>query len=285
MNEFINSHWTKLSVREIESSFNSVIQPFFSLTLSDAFGSSATPVQMSLRNVSPFVKIWYKWKTLPLPWRRQVLAGTFLPPRLAPSHSLSTLLCQILTYSKGVDLKGNTYWELRDGRAAELGRVRRTVKTPRSTHYGDVAVSPAWHQWLRHTRRDPPSVDEQRADVARQERLKLLAAQADARWAASRAVSDGPEMAQAVPPLRSAAGEKPVAGALAEDVRESMGGVEEPVSGEEKSAGESREEDREAVQTGKVAAAESPWKQPTTGNPGQNWQPQGWTPSVSKKGR
>ncbi|OIW33650.1 hypothetical protein CONLIGDRAFT_186783 [Coniochaeta ligniaria NRRL 30616] len=219
---------------------------------------------MSLKNVSPFAKIWYKWKTLPLPWRRQVLAG--------------------------VDLKGNTFWELRDKRAAELGRVRRMVKTPRSTHYGEVVVSPAWHQWLRHTRFEPPSVDEQRTELLRQERIKALAAQADARWAAQPSVIDGPEMGQAVPALRTPRRQDAtkVPGTLAEDVRESMHSAsrpdEEPGSSKKESWGVSQQADKEAVQTGKAPEAD-PWKQADTGAPGQNWQPKGWNPSALDKRR
>lgn len=43
-------------------------------------------------------------------------------------------------------------------------------------------MSPAWHQWLRHVRRDPPSLEEQAADVERIRRIRELAKQADERW-------------------------------------------------------------------------------------------------------
>jgi NADH dehydrogenase [ubiquinone] 1 alpha subcomplex assembly factor 2 len=164
------------------------------------------------------------------------------------------------------------------------------VKTPRSTHYGDVAVSPAWHQWLRHTRREPPSVDEQKADLLRQERIKLLAAQADARWAAKPGVLDGPEMAQAVPALRTPRrqdGTK-VAGTLAEDVRETMSSGnrpdEEPRSSKKETWAVSQEEEKEKMRTGKATETD-PWKQADTGVPGQNWQPKGWNPSAPAKRR
>jgi len=98
-----------------------------------------------------------------------------LPPKPKPK----------LTNNPGLDLHGNTFWEFRLTKGAGPdGRWRRIVQFPRKTHAGDVAVSPAWHQWLRSTRQSPPSLDEQQADVARQERMKVLAAQADARWAA-----------------------------------------------------------------------------------------------------
>jgi NADH dehydrogenase [ubiquinone] 1 alpha subcomplex assembly factor 2 len=190
--------------------------------------------------------------------------------------------------SEGVDLKGNTFWELRDKRAAELGRVRRMVKTPRTTHYGEVVVSPAWHQWLRHTRDAPPSVDEQRTDVLRQDRMKVLAAEADARWAAKPGYLDGPEMAQPAPPLRSPRREdvtKP-AGTLAEDVRETMNSGnrpdEEPGNSKKETWGVSQEEEKDKMRKGEAPETD-PWKQADAGIPGQNWQPQGWNPSAPSK--
>ena len=77
--------------------------------------------------------------------------------------------------------------------------MRRIVEYPRSTHYSDVKFSPQWHQWLRHTRSDPPSLTEQSQDLVRQEQLKILAARADARWAAKPSYLDGPERQQALP--------------------------------------------------------------------------------------
>jgi len=64
------------------------------------------------------------------------------------------------------------------------GRPRRIVHYPRSTQFSDVKVSPLWHQWLRYTRADPPTLQEQTLEQARQERMRLLAAEADARWEA-----------------------------------------------------------------------------------------------------
>lgn len=77
---------------------------------------------------------------------------------------------------------GNTFWEFKDQLNAE--RLRRTVRYSRKTHYADVQVSPQWHQWLRHTRWEPPTLQEQAADVARQTQLKHNARLADERWAA-----------------------------------------------------------------------------------------------------
>ena len=58
-------------------------------------------------------QIWYKWKTLRLPWRRQFLAGS--------------------------DLSGNTFWEFKDALNAQ--RFRRIVKYSKAGHYSDVKIS------------------------------------------------------------------------------------------------------------------------------------------------
>jgi NADH dehydrogenase [ubiquinone] 1 alpha subcomplex assembly factor 2 len=81
--------------------------------------------------------------------------------------------------------------------------MRRIVQYPASTHYSDITISPQWHQWLRHTRLDPPSLTEQSQDLVRQQNLKILAAEADARWAAKPSFLDAPGQArgQRVPAL------------------------------------------------------------------------------------
>jgi hypothetical protein len=58
-------------------------------------------------------QLWFKWKTLRLPWRRQFLAGS--------------------------DLSGNTFWEFKDALNAQ--RFRRIVKYAKAGHYSDVKIS------------------------------------------------------------------------------------------------------------------------------------------------
>ena len=58
-------------------------------------------------------QLWFKWKTLRLPWRRQFLAGS--------------------------DLSGNTFWEFKDAMNAQ--RFRRIVKYAKAGHYSDVKIS------------------------------------------------------------------------------------------------------------------------------------------------
>jgi NADH dehydrogenase [ubiquinone] 1 alpha subcomplex assembly factor 2 len=84
------------------------------------------------------------------------------------------------TTFSGMDLAGNTFWEFKDARTAT--RFRRIVKYPRQTQYSDINISPQWHQWLRHTRQDPPSINEQQLDEIRQARVKQLAQDADQKW-------------------------------------------------------------------------------------------------------
>ncbi|KAG6054739.1 hypothetical protein E4U17_003502 [Claviceps sp. LM77 group G4] len=104
----------------------------------------------------PLTRAYYRWKTLRLPWRKRFFIG--------------------------YDLQGNTYWEFKLTSADT--RMRRIVNYPSKTYNSQVKVPPLWHQWLRYARNTPPSLDEQHGDVLRKERMKVLAAEADARWEA-----------------------------------------------------------------------------------------------------
>lgn len=135
------------------------------------------------------------------------------------------------------------------------------MKYPRSTHYSDVQVPPQWHQWLRYQRQEPPTLLEQQTDVARRARMKVLAAQADARWAAKPSFLDQPEqqpkgknaaIPDAPPPTSADAGAK----------------AQEAVTGEAKQ--QQQEDDND------------PWKKAATG-PSEAWQPTSWSPSSSRK--
>lgn len=115
-------------------------------------------MSLNLKTLSPLKRAWYKWKAIKFPWRNKLLVG--------------------------LDLAGNTYHIFRPTRSTV--RWRRIVQYPtgRNTHFSDVSVPPSWHQWLRYTREDPPTIEEQEAEVARQERIKVLAKLADERWEA-----------------------------------------------------------------------------------------------------
>ncbi|KAI5957755.1 hypothetical protein KGF57_003021 [Candida theae] len=83
----------------------------------------------------------------------------------------------------GYDLYGNTYWEFTiDG---NLTRLRRKLEPFREEVFKVdyfKTIPPQWLQWLRRTRLDAPSLDELVSDQMRQQRLKILARQADEKW-------------------------------------------------------------------------------------------------------
>jgi NADH dehydrogenase [ubiquinone] 1 alpha subcomplex assembly factor 2 len=99
----------------------------------------------------------------------------------------------------GQDLYGNTFWEFRD--AINQNRWRRMVVSRNKaslSSLSDVQLSPQWHQWLRHTRHDAPTLQEQSADVQRQAQLKINAQLADERWAAKAKYIEKPNPAAAM---------------------------------------------------------------------------------------
>ncbi|KAI0379566.1 hypothetical protein F5Y04DRAFT_271870 [Hypomontagnella monticulosa] len=191
------------------------------------------------KQIGPIRKVWYQWKALRLPWRKRFLVG--------------------------LDLQGNTYWEFRLVRPSAQSpsdpdsRLRRIVHYPRSTPYDEVIVPPAWHQWLRYQRPTPPTIAEQRAEEARRERAKQLAAEADARWEAKPRVSDVPGRAtgQAVPALNT--------------------GRTQP---QERVAREAPTPNETAEVTEKK---DDPWRRGRSTGPGEAWQPEAWSPTPAKK--
>ncbi|OJD29188.1 nadh:ubiquinone oxidoreductase subunit [Diplodia corticola] len=195
-------------------------------------------------------QLWFKWKALDLPWRRQWL--------------------------RGADLAGNTFWEFKETRGAQ--RFRRIVKYSRRTHYGDVNLTPQWIQWLRHTRSDPPTIGEQQLDEVRQAQLKQLAAAADARWAAKPSALDPPPQPQPAPQpeqrdtaagtsqtvFEQAQGVRNVAGAP-DEVKASTKGQENVDKGRFK--GETKQK------------TPGPWEEAKS----QEWQPEPWTPKLAPR--
>ncbi|KAK0738529.1 hypothetical protein B0T18DRAFT_450482 [Schizothecium vesticola] len=179
-----------------------------------------------------------------------------------------------------MDLHGNTFWEFSPPGAAATDRRRRIVQYPAKVHHADVTVSPAWHQWLRNTRAEPPSIEEQRADVVRQERMKVLAAEADARWAAKPRVMDAPRPKQEI--VGGTVGAEGTEGAVGG--RES-GEVEVGVTGGRGDATEGRGEtwqrmkQRAEREGGKPV--DDPWKR-SRGGPSEEWQPEEWQPKGKK---
>ncbi|KAF2468449.1 uncharacterized protein BDR25DRAFT_335316 [Lindgomyces ingoldianus] len=216
------------------------------------------------RNPGTIRRLWYNWKMKQLPWRKKWLVG--------------------------FDLQGNTFWEFKD--ALHSNRNRRIVKYSRWTHYSDVNVGPLWMQWLRHTRFEPPSLAEQQANVVRQERIKLLAAQADARWAAKPSALDAPDKQQ---PMHMLESRDTNTGIKQANVDEEVWRKAEPTQTmqdenrdeEEEVAkdGRGHVEDVPTLRTRKVMQEprDSPWKKPAITNPGDNWQPESWTPAPARR--
>jgi NADH dehydrogenase [ubiquinone] 1 alpha subcomplex assembly factor 2 len=192
--------------------------------------------------------LWIKWKMLRLPWRKRFLIGTSL------DSSYNPIL--ILTRPAGQDLHGNTYWEFKD--AINHTRWRRIVQASRKTHHSDVQISPQWHQWLRQTRADPPSIQEQTADLQRIAQMKQNARLADERWAAKAKYIEKPKPTSTVNPEveRAAAEQAPAP-------------HQPPPS----------EKTKSAVET------EDPWKKASESgsNPGATWTPEAWVPGTVKR--
>lgn len=179
-----------------------------------------------------------------------------------------------LTAPTGTDLEGNTFWEFRErgSRVPANGqgqqRMRRIVRYPSATHHGDVAVSPAWHQWLRHVRAEPPSVAEQLADLARREQMRMLAAAADARWEAKPRVD---ELGDGGERRRGEAGGRAAVGAGAgPDVR-----VDEEQGRQPHRPARGRREGGKEV--------DDPWKKAKGGSRDEGWQPKAWDPAAGAK--
>ncbi|KAL6712236.1 hypothetical protein ACN47E_000113 [Coniothyrium glycines] len=226
---------------------------------------------MSSRAPGPFRRAWYEWKMQRFPWRKKWLVG--------------------------FDLQGNTFWEFKD--ALHSLRNRRTAKYSRSTQLSDVNVSPSWMQWLRHTRYDPPTIAEQQADMMRQERIKLLAAQADQRWAAKPSALDAPDKQQPMQMLQSRDPHSGIAQThveqeAAEKEASSHSLIPEPAKESPEPATEPQEMPRDPPEPASTDDAptlttrkrmrkepkDSPWNQAASS---QEWQPKSWSPAPTKR--
>ncbi|OAG40022.1 hypothetical protein AYO21_05703 [Fonsecaea monophora] len=181
-----------------------------------------------------FRDLWLRWKMLRLPWRKRFLVGQ--------------------------DLYGNTFWEFKD--ALNHNRWRRIVQGRRRatlSSLSDVQISPQWHQWLRQTRNDPPTMQEQAADVQRQAQLKINARLADERWAAKAKYIEEPKPMADTPLLsgdpRAQAGHHPDQSQQSEKMSNS---IEDSANQPKKSGA-------------------------TASNPGANWAPGVWIPGAAKR--
>ncbi|EAW10749.1 uncharacterized protein ACLA_052210 [Aspergillus clavatus NRRL 1] len=193
--------------------------------------------------MSPVNSLWFKWKSLRLPWRRSFLVGT--------------------------DLSGNTYWEFKD--SLNASRYRRIVKYNSKTHYADVKITPQWHQWLRHLRAKPPSIEEQQQDIIRQIQIKRLAQLADERWASKPSYLDKPQTQQPAPATNTS-------DATINPPKETAHQKQNQTTHNAVSGTGAVEQKRDGV----PPAKEDPWAKARSAN-SEGWQPESWTPSSSSR--
>ncbi|KAI1881475.1 hypothetical protein JX265_000301 [Neoarthrinium moseri] len=210
--------------------------------------------------IGPVKRAWYRWKMLRLPWRKRFLVG--------------------------LDLRGNTYWTFLDQRPdpstpdAAL-RWRRIVQYPRSTHLSEVKVPPQWHQWLRHQREDAPSLGEQAADLARRERTRLLAAEADARWEAKPRVMDIPAAEREQLQRQQQQQQQPAPALDTGDMRGKIM-AEEAQRDTPRAATGTPADTAPGAKEGKTTEVkDDPWKRAS--GPSETWQPEAWTPSSARR--
>lgn len=200
--------------------------------------------------------LWYRWKALRLPWRKQFLVGA--------------------------DLAGNTFWEFRD--ALNTNRWRRIVKYTRQIHYADVKISPQWHQWLRHTRDEAPSIQEQQYEVSRRAMMRQLAAEADERWKSVPSFLDAPSKRQPQPAI----GVQDPGGHAQQSEPVEKEGARSAVDGDEKvqATVDGRPQDEGRLRGKTREKKHNPWadRRPK-GAPGEEWQPEPWTPGVAGRGQ
>lgn len=180
---------------------------------------------------------------LKLPWRKHFLVGKSHPPHRLPFPIPNA---EILTPTTGYDLHGNTFWEFRPTLSTTT-RLRRIVRPHNpALPVADLSISPQWHQWLRYTRPHAPTLLEQKAEVGRQENMKMLAREADERWASKPSLLDRPREEESAEARKEGSGEERVEGTGGEDI------------------GKRHEE------------AEKAEGRPS--GPGEGWQPEAWTP-------
>ncbi len=136
--------------------------------------------------------------------------------------------------------------------------------------------SAQWIQWLRHTRHEAPSHQEQQYEVSRQAMMKQLAVAADERWKSTPRYLDGPERQQPAPPVAINETEAP------SSEQSSIGdapGVKDIAT----ENGENAARASEKQAKGKQQREENPWRRPQAGASSERWQPETWTPGVVQR--
>lgn len=80
--------------------------------------------------------LWFKWKSLRLPWRKMFIVGESVYCRL---RFMRLKFSGLANQLPGEDLAGNTFWVFKD--VANASRMRRIVKFDPRTHYDEVQVT------------------------------------------------------------------------------------------------------------------------------------------------
>lgn len=111
-------------------------------------------------------------------------------------------------------------------------------------------------------------MQEQQTNAMRQERIKHLAAEANARWEAKPRLTDAPG---------AATGQRAPALGSASDVRDVS---TEPVASTAENAEDTRTTPAKAEDMPQKA---DPWAQARAQGPSEKWQPAAWTPSSPRK--
>lgn len=149
-----------------------------------------------------------------------------------------------------------------------------------------------WHQWLRHTRDEAPSIEEQRYDVQRQAAMKQLAARADERWKSLPSYLDAPKMQQPQPGTVP----KDPGGYLGQTEPDERQGVKSAVEDQSKVSQIVEGKDAKEVDEGRfkgktkekktrMEREPAPWEKEAMKrrNPGEDWQPESWMPGVTPR--
>lgn len=161
--------------------------------------------------------------------------------------------------------------------------MRRMAEGHRKIQHSDVQISPQWHQWLRYTRFDPPSIEEQQMDVMRQIQLKQNARLADQRWQNKRQYIEKPAAPyQQVSAQRMTMGGNPEVGEGQETI---VGGDAPKTEPAEKEGVRSAIADPVEQTKGQP----DPWEQEKrrqqerASNPSGTWQPESWSPPSRRR--
>lgn len=140
-----------------------------------------------------------------------------------------------------------------------------------------------WHQWLRYVRDDPPSIAEQQQDVIRQLQVKQLARLADERWASKPSYLDQPQTEHPRPATKTSDGtlRGPEQGTPQAHHEQ---GQQPSTQSEGTVAASEQQQQQQQEQEGKSKPKQNdPWANAKTRAPGQEWQPDSWTPTAARR--